>query len=303
MSEAAGIEPAATIRRTVLAARDRLRAAGVPDADLDARLLVAAALGLPGAGGLMARGDDPLPHQAQERLSDYLARRADAREPIARILGRRGFWTLDLVLGPDTLEPRPDTETLVSAVLERLPDPAAPLHVLDLGTGTGAILLALLSDWPAARGLGLDFAAGAVAVARDNAARCGLADRAEIRQGDWRGGLPDLADGTFDVVVSNPPYVRTDEMATLAPEVRDHDPPSALVAGADGLAAYRTLVPLAHRLLAPGGWLALEIGHTQAEAVSALIENEDFMLLEVVPDLGRRPRCVLARRPGFDFRP
>jgi release factor glutamine methyltransferase len=302
LSDPAGIAPV-TIRQAVLEARDRLRAAGVPDADLDARLLVAAALGLPGSGGLMARGDDPFPPQAQERLGDHLRRRAEAREPVARILGRRGFWTLELALGPDTLEPRPDTETLVSALLERLPDRSAPRHVLDLGTGTGAILLALLSEWPAARGLGLDVAPGAVAVAQDNAARCGLADRAEMRQGDWRSGLPDLEDGSFDVVASNPPYVRADEMATLAPEVRDHDPPAALVAGADGLAAYRALVPLAHRLLAPGGWLALEIGHTQAEAVSSIIEQDDFSQPEVVPDLGRRPRCVIARRPGFDFQP
>lgn len=302
MSEPAGIAPV-TIRRTVLTARDRLRAAGVPDADLDARLLVAAALGLPGAGGLMARGDDPVGPAARERLADFLTRRAEAREPVARILGRRGFWTLDLALGPDTLEPRPDTETLVSAVLERQSDRTAPLHVLDLGTGTGAILLALLSEWPAARGLGLDFAPGAVAVARDNAARHGLAERADLRLGDWRDGLPDLEDGSFDVVVSNPPYVRADEMATLAPEVRDHDPPAALVAGADGLAAYRALVPLAHRLLAPGGLLALEIGHTQAEAVSALMDLDRFSPPSVALDLGRRPRCVIARRRGVDFQP
>lgn len=303
MSEPQDVAAGATIRAAVLEASDRLRDAGVPDFDLDARHLVAAALDLPSPGGLMARGDDPLPDAARARLAGYLDRRAAAREPVSRILGRRGFWTLDLTLGPETLDPRPDTETLVSAVLDRLPDGAAPLRVLDLGTGTGAILLALLSELPAASGLGLDIAPGAIAVARQNALRHGLADRAMMRAGDWRDGLPDLGDATFDVVVSNPPYVRTDEMAALAPEVRRHDPPTALLAGADGLDAYRAVVPLAARLLRPGGVLALEIGPDQAAAVLALVANHLDGRPAVAADLGGRPRCVVCRHAGGDFAP
>ncbi len=293
----------ASVRDAWLSARERLRAAAVPDPDMDARLLVAEALGLPRPGGLMARGDDPMPTPARIRLDAFLERRAGAREPVARILGRRGFWTLDLALGPDTLEPRPDTETVVSAVLEAVTDRSAPLRLLDLGTGTGAIVLALLAELPAARGLGLDIAPGAVAVAAENAARHGLSERAEMRPGDWRGGLPDLGEGTFDVVVSNPPYVRADEMAALSPEVREHDPPAALVAGADGLDAYRALIPLARRLLRPGGLLALEIGHDQASAVSALVQAGLKAPVRVVKDLGGRPRCVLCRRHRSEIAP
>jgi len=293
----------ATIRAAVLDARNRLRCAGVPDPDLDARHLVAAALDLPSPGGLMARGEEPMADAARVRLARYLERRATAREPVSRILGRRGFWTLDLALGPETLDPRPDTEAVVTAVLDTLQDRTRPWRLLDLGTGTGAILLALLSDLPAASGLGLDIAPGAVAVAQANAVQCGLAARATMRRADWREGLPDLGDATFDVVVSNPPYVRADEMATLAPEVRHHDPPTALLAGADGLDAYRAVVPLAARLLRPGGLLALEIGHDQAAAVSALVRHHLDGRPGVATDLGGRPRCVVCRHAGSDFAP
>lgn len=281
-----------TIAATLARATERLQAAGVPDSRLDARLLAAHALGLDQSGALAVRGPDPMPADAQARLDALIARRV-MREPVARILGQRGFWTLDLALGPDTLEPRPDTETVVTAVLDRLPDRAAPLRLLDLGTGTGAILLALLAELPHAHGLGIDIAPGAVAVARDNAARHGLAGRARFVVADWRDGLAQ-APGPFDGVVSNPPYIPTDDMTGLAPEVLDHDPAVALDGGPDGLDAYRALIPLAAARLVPGGWLAVEVGAGQAEAVAALMRGSIGTDPARITDLGGIDRCVIA---------
>ncbi|MBB4285943.1 peptide chain release factor N(5)-glutamine methyltransferase [Roseospira goensis] len=284
--------PAATLAHALAAATERLTAAGVPDARGDARVLAAHVLGLPSPAALGLRLGDPMPAAAATRFEALVARRA-AREPVGRILGRRGFWTLDLALGPDTLEPRPDTETVVAAVLERVPDRAAPLALLDLGTGTGAILLALLSDLPNARGVGLDIAAGAVAAARANAAAHGLDGRATVAVADWRDGLPDWP-GPFDVIVSNPPYIRAGELAALDPEVRGHDPAVALDGGADGLDAYRILVPLAAARLRSGGWLAVEVGHDQADAVADLMHAAGLGPPARARDLGGRARCVIA---------
>jgi release factor glutamine methyltransferase len=280
-----------TIAAALARSADRLRTAGVPDARLDARVLAAHVLGLDQPGALTVRGADPMPEAAQARLDALIARRA-AREPVGRILGRRGFWTLDLALGPDTLEPRPDTETVVAAVLDRVPDRAAPLSLLDLGTGTGAILLALLSDLPKAHGIGLDIAPGAVAVARENAVRHGLSGRARFTVADWRDGLAETP-GPFDVVVSNPPYIPTGDLAALDPEVRAHDPALALDGGPDGLAAYRLLLPLAAARLKPGGWLAVEVGAGQAGAVATLMQDHGLTAPTRIADLGGVERCVI----------
>jgi release factor glutamine methyltransferase len=277
-------------------AAERLAAAGVPEPRLDARVLAAHVLGLSGPAALGVRLGDPMPARAATRLDALIARRA-AREPVGRILGTRGFWTLDLAVGPDTLEPRPDTETVVSAVLDRLPDRARPLSLLDLGTGTGAILLALLFELPDATGIGVDIAPGAVATACANAAAHGLEGRARFVAADWADGLPDWP-GPFDVVVSNPPYIATADLAGLDPEVRDHDPAAALDGGADGLDAYRRIIPLAAARLAPGGHLALEVGAGQAEAVAALMQAAGFGSPETVPDLGGVTRCVIAVADG-----
>ncbi|MQX36241.1 peptide chain release factor N(5)-glutamine methyltransferase [Roseospira navarrensis] len=295
-SRPASSDAAPTLGQALSDVVRRLTEAGVPEPRLDARLLAAHVLGLPSPGALSVRMGDPVPEGADCALAALVARRA-AREPVGRILGRRGFWTLDLALGPDTLEPRPDTETVVTAVLDRLPDRGAPLTLLDLGTGTGAIVLALLADLPRARGIGVDIAPGAVAVAEDNARRHGLADRARFLCADWADGLAE-APGPFDVIASNPPYIETAALDTLDPEVRGHDPRGALDGGADGLAAYRTLIPLAAARLGPGGWLALEVGAGQAAAVSALVAAAGLGAPALVRDLAGIDRCVIARRDG-----
>lgn len=281
-----------TLAAALTLAADRLAAADVPEPRLDARVLAAHALGLPGPAALGVRLGDPMPTDAVARLDALIARRA-AREPVGRILGTRGFWTLDLAVGPDTLEPRPDTETVVSTVLARMADRAAPLTLLDLGSGTGAILLALLSELPGATGIGVDIAPGAVETATTNAAAHGLEGRARFVVADWSDGLLDWP-GPFDVIVSNPPYIATADLAGLEPEVRDHDPAMALDGGADGLEACRRIIPLAAARLAPGGSLALEVGAGQAEAVAALMRAAGLGRPETVADLGGVARCVIA---------
>ena len=295
----------ASLASALTAATARLVAAGLPpdEARLDARVLLAHGLGLRSPAGLGIRLGDTLPDGAGARYAALIDRRA-AREPVGRILGRRGFWTLDLALGPETLEPRPDTEVVVAALLARLTPADAPWRLLDLGTGTGCILLALLSALPAATGLGVDRAPGAVETARANAAAHGLARRATICQADWTGGATAL--GTrlgvlphgLDAVVSNPPYIPTATLAALAPEVRDHDPVLALDGGADGLDAYRILVPLARDLLRAGGWLALEVGAGQADDVKSLMGQEGFSSIAIAQDLGGHARCIIAPRPA-----
>lgn len=261
--------------------RRALEVAGLPAARLEARWLAEAA------------GGDP------ERLRAMLARRL-TREPLDRILGHRGFWTLDLKLSPDTLSPRADTETLVALARDRAP--ARPvgvaLRLLDLGTGTGAILLALLCELPGATGLGIDLAEGAVATARENAALADLAGRAAFATGDWGEGLA----GPFDIVVSNPPYIPAGDIAVLEPEVRLHDPLRALDGGADGLDAYRRLIPQACGLLAPDGLLVLEIGLGQERDVGAIATAAGFGHLETRADLAGIPRA-LAFRPAPAARP
>jgi release factor glutamine methyltransferase len=222
-----------------------------------------------------------------------IGRRA-AREPVSRILGRREFWSLDLHLSADVLDPRPDSETLVEAVLERVEDRQAPLRILDLGTGSGCLVLALLSELPQARGLGIDISVAALAVARENAHRLGLSPRAAFRQGDWAKGLT----GAWQVIVSNPPYIMEGTIAELAPEVERYDPKLALSGGADGMAAYRSLVPQAGWLLSSEGLLALEVGAGQAEGVAQLLGSAGLASLGCLRDLAGRERCLLATKPN-----
>lgn len=276
----------------IRAAALRLEAAGVADPRLDARLLAAAALGVD-ARALFGRPQMPLSDAAAARLDDFVRRRA-AREPVSRILGRRGFWTLDLALGPDTLDPRPDSETVVDAVLAEIGDRAAPLRILDFGTGSGCLLLALLSELPAATGLGIDASPGALAVAEANARECGLAARARFALGDWGRGLT----GCHDAIVANPPYIPDADIAGLAPEVAQWDPRAALAGGRDGLDCYRALAPDIARLLAAGGVAAIEIGQGQGRAVAELLEAAGLSVNAVRRDLAGIERCVVAfRRP------
>lgn len=264
-------------------AERRLAQAGVASPRLDARLLAAAALGAdPSAVALRQVEPD---EASAGRFAELVERRA-AREPVSRILGRREFWSLDFALGPDTLDPRPDSEILVQAVLDRLP--AGPVRLLDLGTGTGCLLAALLSERPDASGLGIDIAPGAVARARANLGALGLGQRAEVVEGSWLSGIA----GPFDAVLSNPPYIPTADLATLEPELA-FDPGRALDGGADGLDCYRTILLDAARVLAPGGLIAFEIGHDQGAEVAALLERSGFEGIAILPDLERRDRVVL----------
>ena len=267
---------------------ERLREAGVEAALRDARLLLAEASGRERVR-LLAFPEHGLTADELTAYESFLGRRA-RREPVSRILGRREFWSLDFAVTPDTLDPRPETETLVEAVLARLPRPGAGLRILDLGSGGGCILLALLSELGQARGLGIDSSAAAVEVAKANAAALGLRDRAAFRVGDWAGGLA----GKWQAIVSNPPYIVETEIEDLAPEVRAYDPRQALSGGPDGLDAYRVLFPQAAKLLAPDGLFALEFGAGQADAVQGLAEAAGLCVVDVVRDLAGHDRCLIA---------
>ena len=250
----------------------RLAPVAGPAARIEARWLMEA-----------AAGDDA-------KLEAFAARRL-AGEPVDRILGSRGFWTLDLAVRPDVLSPRSDTETVVRAALglTLAGAPAgAPRRILDLGTGSGAILLALLSELPGATGLGIDASEAALAAARENAARTGLAGRAAFRRGDWTAGLKER----FDIVVSNPPYIPTAAIVGLEAEVRDHDPVLALDGGPDGLACYRTLLPGIAAALEPAGCAVLEFGDGQGPDVRRLGEAAGLRFTAFHNDLGGRERAV-----------
>ena len=272
-------------------AAQRLHAAGVEGARRDARLLLAAALGI-APEQVLAHPERPMTAPEQARAEALIARRL-GREPVSRILGWREFWGLRFQISPDTLDPRPESETLVEAVLERIGNADDPVRILDLGTGSGCLLLALLSELPAAIGLGTDLGSGALQVARDNARALGLASRAYFARCWWATAIG----GYWQVIVSNPPYITEAEFAALPPEVAQYDPHLALCGGADGLAAYRALAPGAAGLLAPGGLLALEVGMGQAGAVETVLEAAGLTALGRVRDLAGIERCVLATRP------
>lgn len=273
----------------------RLAAAGIDSSALDARLLLCAATGA-SAAGLIARPERRLNAAEQVTLDGLAARRA-AREPMAHILGRREFWSLDFAVSPHVLTPRPDSETLIDAVCRRLRDRLRPYRVLDLGTGSGCLLLALLSEYPAASGLGVDISADAAAVAAGNARRLGFAGRAMFVVADWTAAL----DTRFDVVLCNPPYIRGGEIAGLAPEVAQFEPRGALDGGADGLDAYRALLSQVGEILAPDGLAAFELGEGQAAAVSTLAVNHGFCVPELVADLAGIDRVAILRQPSSRF--
>ena len=271
-------------------ARNRLTAAGIDTPVIDARVLLEAAAGATRAD-LLNDPRRPLSAEQAERLDAYLGRR-ERREPISHILGRKGFWTLMLQVGPQVLTPRPETELIVSQALEAFA-PSAPFKLLDLGVGSGAIALAILAERPAARALGVDASEEALAVARDNAAQLGLAGRLALLRGDWTTGLGDDA---FDLVVANPPYVRSGDIAGLDPEVRDYEPRLALDGGADGLEAYRRLAPEVLRVLKPGGRFLLEIGAAQAREVTALMQAAGAGEPGVLKDLAGHDRVVAGQK-------
>lgn len=284
---------APTLGEAVAAAAAALAQVGVPDAQTDARLLAQHAFGLDRVGLLAARDlrADP------DGMVDYamlVARRA-GREPVSRIVGRREFWSLDFELSPATLDPRPDSETLVEAALGLLPDRDAPADVLDLGTGTGCLLLAVLSERPAARGVGVDLSIEAVRTAQRNARHLGLSERAAFVAGDWTEAL---APARFDLVVANPPYVAEPDVAALAPEVARFDPRAALAGGADGLDAYRRLAAALPGVLRPDGHAVVEVGAGQVGAAAALLTAGGGTTAGERKDLAGTVRCVIVRYQG-----
>lgn len=275
-----------TAAEALRAAVPRLRDAGVDDPARDARALLAHSMGLP-PDRLTLHLPDALDPAQEAAFHAAIAARA-ARQPVAQITGERLFWGRAFRVTPDTLDPRPETERLVEEALSR-----PFVRMLDLGTGTGCILISCLLGMKMATGLGTDLSASALAVAEANAARHGLT-RARFQQGDWFAGIP----GRFDLIVSNPPYIAEGEMAGLAPEVRDWEPHGALTPGGDGLDAYRAIARGAPARLMPGGRLLLEIGPTQGAAVSALLAAQGLTAIRVLPDLDGRDRVVAAVAPG-----
>ena len=261
-----------------------LRDMGIEDARREARLLLEHCAGPPAGDG------QALPAGAIAELEALIERRRN-REPVSQILGQWEFWSLPFYVTAATLTPRPDTETLVQAALDLLPDRGATLRLLDLGTGSGCLLLALLHELPAARGLGIDRSPEALAIAERNASALGLAERAQFALGDWAGGLS----GSFDLIVSNPPYIPRDEIPSLMPEVSRHEPRIALDGGVDGLDCYRQLAPQIAARLAPGGLALLEVGQAQAEDAAAILAAAGLEPAGVRADLGGRKRCVIFR--------
>ncbi len=286
------LTPSTTRGEAVRILAARFASAGIEAPQREARILAAAILGLSPAD-LVLSPDAPLGPEAAT-LDRATTRRA-VREPFHRIIGTREFYGLDLALSPGTLVPRPDTEALVDAVLDHLRAEGrdtAPLSVLDLGTGSGAILIALIANLPQATGTGTDLSADALATAAANAARCIGPGRTRFRQSDWFAEV----DGRYDVIVSNPPYIVSSEIAALEPEVARHDPLSALDGGADGLDAYRALAQGAQAHLASGGLIGLELGAGQRGAVTALFEEQGLSVLACRHDLSGIERALLFRR-------
>ncbi|HUF86986.1 MAG TPA: peptide chain release factor N(5)-glutamine methyltransferase [Thermohalobaculum sp.] len=265
----------------------RLGAAGVPEPGRDARLLYRWAARIDGPGLAATLRDPARPHEIA-RFEHAVAARA-GRAPLSHIVGGRLFWGRRFRVTPDVLDPRPETETLIAHALEGPP----ARRILDLGTGSGCILLTLLAEWPEAAGLGVDISAAALAVARQNARALGLAGRAGFRQGDWCGGLAE----PFDLVVANPPYVSEAELAALEPEVREHEPRLALAGGPDGLDAVRRIAAGVGPLLSPGGRLMLEIGSGQGPAAAAILAAAGLACARIVADLDGRDRVAAVSHP------
>ena len=275
-----------TLVKAWTAAKERLKDVKIDQPAIDARLLLEVAADV-------TRTDiitDPyrvLTDAQMATLEDFLNRRA-AREPVSHIIGRKGFWKILLQVNKNVLTPRPETEVIVDEVLKAFPEQMS-FNMLDLGVGSGTILLAVLAERPAAKGLGIDVSEEALAVARENAANLDLSARAALLRGDWTAGL---GDDSFDLVVSNPPYIATHVIETLEPEVRDHEPRLALDGGPDGLDAYRLLAGEILRVLKPGAMFAVEIGYDQSAAVEALFPEAGAQNVKTIKDLSVNDRVV-----------
>jgi release factor glutamine methyltransferase len=281
-----------SIAQSFAALSERLAAAGVPSPRLDARLIVAHALGLSAETVLWDRQrtlDDN-----QQAAIERLARRRAAREPVSHLLGRREFWSLPFIVTPDVLDPRPDSETIVEAVLDRRRDRKSALRILDLGTGSGCLLLALLAEYPCASGIGVDRSVAACRVASGNAAALGLARRASFLVADWGAAVM----GPFDVIVANPPYIADGAIDALEPEVRRHEPRLALAGGRDGFDAYRRLGADLMRLLDEGGLAVVEVGAGMSGTASAILGVSGLFLDDVRRDLAGVERGLVMIHPA-----
>jgi release factor glutamine methyltransferase len=278
------------ITTSLAEATAQLAAAGIDDPHREARILLAHALGIDRTS-LVRRLGDTLTAAEADRFRSLISRRA-AREPAATIFGHREFWSLDFIVSKDTLIPRPDSELLIETALTLHPDRNLG-RILDLGTGTGCLLLAALTEFPAAWGLGIDLSPAAARIAQMNAQNLGLSDRAAILVADWTEALA----GRFDLIVSNPPYIPLGDIAGLMPEVAAHEPHLALDGGADGLDPYRTLFPRLERFLSPGGQALFEFGIGQADALASLAQKTGLRVLGQERDLAGLPRVLIVCRP------
>lgn len=279
-----------TVSQILAGARQRFTEAGIESAAADARVLVAGLLGL-STTAIVTHGGETVAHEQAVLIEQAIERRL-AHEPVHRILGEREFYGLPLSLSAETLEPRPDTEILVDTMLPYLRTLAKAeghIHILDLGTGTGAICLALLSECPEASGVGADISADALRTAKSNAERNGLQDRFEAIQSSWFQNIH----GSFHAIVSNPPYIASKVVHTLAPEVTKFDPAAALDGGTDGLDAYKAIAKDAARFMQPSGVIGLEIGYDQRNDVIDVFEAEGFKFLESVKDYGQNDRALV----------
>jgi release factor glutamine methyltransferase len=268
----------------------RLWQVGIENEDYEARVLVAYALGLPSAT-LYLEAPEHLSFRQGMDIEHYVERRCK-REPLSKIVGEKEFWSLPFKVSKATLDPRPDSETLIEAVLEYFPDHTANLSFLDIGTGSGCLLLAALQEYAHSTGVGVDVSSEALKIAQYNADALGMTARTTFLEGSWT----DAVQGMFDIILSNPPYIATAEIATLALEVKEFDPLLALDGGEDGLEAYRQLMPLLAAVLQPQGYVFLEIGYTQQAAVEAFVVEAGLQVVACRQDLAGHPRCVVAKK-------
>ncbi|MFH1157668.1 MAG: peptide chain release factor N(5)-glutamine methyltransferase [Pseudomonadota bacterium] len=277
-----------TINAAVVEMRESFKSAGLDTPELDTRLLVQDVLKI-SHEELLLNSSKLVSDSESKKLAEVMQRRI-LREPVSRITGARSFWKSEFKITPETLDPRPDSEILIESALT-IADKEAPLTILDLGTGTGCLLLSLLQELPQATGIGIDISAGAIQVALQNAAALGLSERVSFKAMNWT----EMAGETpFDLVISNPPYIPESDISTLEPEVRRHDPLLALSGGTDGLDCYREIAALLPGLLTGTGYLFLEIGSTQARSVKDILAERGVRVLKVAQDLAGHNRCIVA---------
>jgi release factor glutamine methyltransferase len=268
----------------------KLQEAGIETARLDARLLLQSVLGVTREQLLIEAGREL--RSAEKQQFEALVQRRLNREPMSQILGTREFWGLEFEVTKDTLAPRPDSETIIASLLVYKPNRSQPLSMLDLGTGTGCLLLSALSEYPQATGLGVDISEEALVVAEKNAQRLGLENRVEFKKSYWNSKI----NGVWDVVISNPPYIPTEEIPQLSPEVATYEPILALDGGGDGLDCYRAITSFLPSILAENGIALLEVGAGQANDVAALVSGQGLKVAQVAYDLAGIARCIIIQK-------